>query len=57
MVSAPLFAEERNLAEKNPEKLKAMKDLLDQREAEMSKTAIPFPKVAPNPRPRKNENE
>ncbi len=37
------IAEEKNLAGSHPEKVKAMSKLLDQWEAEMNKTAAPFP--------------
>jgi len=37
------IAEDNNLAETNPEKLKALCNLLEQWEAEMAKTAKPFP--------------
>jgi arylsulfatase A-like enzyme len=37
------IAEEKNLAATNPEKTKALSGLLDQWEAEMRKTAAPFP--------------
>ncbi len=36
------IAEEKDLATTNSEKMKAMSDLLDQWESEMSKTAMPF---------------
>jgi N-acetylgalactosamine-6-sulfatase len=41
------IAEENNFAETNPEKLKALSDLLEQWEAEMRKTAAPFPSSKP----------
>jgi arylsulfatase A-like enzyme len=37
------IAEENNLAETNPEKLKALRELLEKWEAEMATTALPFP--------------
>jgi len=37
------IAEENNLAETNPEELKALCDLLEKWEAEMATTAMPFP--------------
>ncbi len=47
------IAEQKNLAESHGEKLRAMSNLLDEWEAEMSKTAIPF---APVSRERKSMN-
>lgn len=47
------IAEESNLAASNPEKMKAMSDLIDQWESEMSKTAIPFEPSTPAKRKRK----
>ena len=41
------IAEEKNLAESNPENLRAMSDLLEQWESEMSKTAAPFAPALP----------
>jgi N-acetylgalactosamine-6-sulfatase len=41
------IAEEKNLAASNPEKMKALGDLLDQWESEMSETAASFPSSQP----------
>ena len=51
------IAEEKNLATANPQKMKALSNLLDQGESAMSKTAVPFLKVVPKSRPTKKENE
>ena len=47
------IAEENNLAETNPEKLKALRDLLEQWESEMSKTAAPYEYSKPAKRKKK----
>ena len=41
------IAEENDLSASNPEKLKAMNDLLEEWEAEISRTAIPFAPASP----------
>jgi len=51
------IAEEKNLAVSDPEKLKALSDLLDQWELEMSKTAAPFPSSKATPTQRKRKRK
>jgi hypothetical protein len=48
------IAEENDLSASNPEKMKAMSELLEQWEEEMSETAIPF---APAPREKKGKKK
>ena len=51
------IAEEKNIAASNPEKTKALSDLLEQWESEMSKTAAPFPTDSPSTRQPKGKRE